>query len=157
MGSFIFYKTDDLKTIIENGVFEVNSSRVKGIVGFIKDKTYSFDFLTIKSNENGAVFIYSPEGKSLEDSDKLMLVTMSEVKDKTSGWGDSGRFNWGDAPTLLKKMSVNISLNVDGGVEVYALDTKGTRGMQIKTDLEECAIAFSTENSYSPWFEISAK
>ena len=157
MGSFIFYKTDDLKTIIENGVFEVNSSRVKGIVGFIKDKTYSFDFLTIKSNENGAIFIYSPEGKSLEDSEKLMLVTISEVKDKTSGWSDSGRFNWGNHPILLKKMGVKIYLKTNKNFKVYKIDEKGVKIEQIRTQFEGGDVKFSINGSNTPWFEISAK
>jgi len=157
LGSFIFHKTDDLNITFQEGIYKINSSKIKGVVGFIKDKTFDFDSFTITASQNGAVLLYSPEGKSIEKSNRLILVTISEVKNKDSAWNKEKRFNWGTAPTFLRNMSVKVILNTDKVIDIYLLDNKGIRANKIKTQSEGDIIVFSTEGTNSPWFEINLK
>lgn len=132
LGGLLFHKAKDLKINLDNSILRVDSNILKGIAGFIKNKTFEFDNLTITPNQDGAVFVYSPEGKSFEKSNNLIVVAISEIKNTNSGWSSKEKFNWGSAPTLLKNMDVKITK--DGKI-----------------------FTFSTKELNSPWFEISTQ
>lgn len=139
---------------IQNGIFKFNTPQIKGIAGFIKNKTYTLQPITITSNQDGAIFLYSPENKSIQESNKLILVTVSGVKNKNSGW-KNGRFNWGTPPTMLNKINVKVSLSANKDFKIYEINPNGTKGRQIETRIENNILTFSTEESSSPWFVIT--
>jgi hypothetical protein len=157
LGSFIFNNNYKIDTAIENGVYRISSSEFKGVVGFIKDKTYYFDSFSIKADQNGGVFLFSPENKPIQESNRLMLVTIGEVKNKDSSWDNGEKYDWGYAPTLLKKIGVEISLNINNNFKVYEIDDRGVRSRPIETNLDSSGvISFSTHESKTIWFEIIA-
>ncbi|HAJ56734.1 MAG TPA: hypothetical protein DCL35_03065 [Candidatus Omnitrophica bacterium] len=140
--------------VFENGFFMLDSAFVKGAVGLIKNRTVSLPSFSFTSGQDGAVFISSLENKPIDASKRLLLVTVSEVKNTDSGW-HKDRFKWGRAPTLLKKMDVSIYMPADKKIKVYALDEKGQRKRTIKTRKKGGRIYFSTKNTKTPWFEIT--
>ena len=157
VASLIYHKTDTIKTETKNGVLKINSSKIKGIAGFIKEKSFALQDLTIKAKGNGAVFLYSSEDTPIQESKKLILVTLSEIKNKNSGWNSYGRFNWGTHPTLLKKLAVDITLETSNNLKVYELTNAGKRGKEIPLKRTDSKVLFSTKGTTSPWFEISTR
>ena len=156
VGSLIYNRTDDLETTVGNGILKFNSVFIRGTSGFIKDKLITFKNFNIKSDQNGSIILYSLENKPIEDSNKLVLIAISEIKNTNSGWMD-GKFNWGKAPTLLKHMNVIISLTLKKYFKVYEIDVQGRRGRKIETTFRNNALTFSTQYSNLSWFEITAE
>ena len=157
LGSMLFLKNDgdtNLTANITNDIFSVNSPSLQGVIGFIKDQVLSPGFFNVISSEDGAVLMYSPENVSLETADKLVLVTVSEVKNTNSGWNPDGTFNWGIGPTLLKNIEVQVSFTTEKDCQVFALDSTGTRSIEIVTSRQDNIVSFSTAGLSFPWFEI---
>lgn len=155
LASLVFYNNKAAyKTTLADGIFTLESPFIAGAAGFIKERTILFDSINLTSNQDGTVFIYSAENRPLEQSHKLILITLSNVKNENSGWKNK-RFHWGKAPTLLRKMDVVVSLDLKKKFKVYALDASGRRRKLIKTRLENNRLIFSTRNSDSCWFEIT--
>lgn len=148
-GSFSFLTSNEVKTSVSEGVFKVESAKILGISGFIKRKSFDFSSFMVNSNEDGSILIYSMDNKPIQESKKLILLTIGEIKNSGSGW-ENGRYNWGGPPTLLKKMNAEIKINLQGRFKIYELDPDGMRIRQIPVFLSR----FSTKYSKSPWFEI---
>lgn len=156
LASVIFHhENDSYKTAISDGILRLESPHVSGAVGFIKNKRISQEAVSFSSDQDGAVFIYSSENLPLKDSNKIVLTTAGAVKNKESGW-EKGKFLWGRSPTLLKKMNVRVTLRFEKKFRVYALDGKGKRKKKIKTYLQDGQLIFSTKNTDTCWFELSA-
>jgi len=158
VASFVFFNADseNSKTEIKDGVFILDHPKIKGVAGFIKNKEFNFGFLKIKSDENGAIFIFSAENKPLKESKKLILAFVSKVKNKNSGWKNPESFEWGSSPVMLKKMNVEIWLKTNKNLKVYELNNKSERNRQIKIEKENSFLKFSTKNSKTVWFEIES-
>ena len=154
IGSFIYHKTDNPEIVVENGILKLNTPGLRGTSGFIKGKFITFKNFNIKSDQNGSIILYSPENRPIEDSNKLILIAISEIKNTNSGWMN-GRFNWGKAPTVLKHMNIIISLTLGRDFKVYEIDAQGKRGRKIETTFKNNTLTFSTQYSNLPWFEIT--
>jgi hypothetical protein len=153
LGSLAFHTVNDIEANVEDGIFKLNSLKIQGASGFIKDKTVLLNSFCINSNQNGTVFIFSAENKPIQEANKLILITISEIKNKNSGWLEE-KFTWGTSPTLLKKMNVTIEIPLNKSFKVYELNVDGTRKEGIKTSFKNKTLSFSTNNSNSPLFEI---
>ena len=157
LSSLVFYNSNNLKTTVSDGVLTVDAGIVKGTVGFIKDKTIIFGSITLTTNQDGAVFLYSSDHKPLEESKKLMLVIISEVKNKNSGWNSGGKFQWGNVPTIAGTISVDITIKTASYLKVYELNNSGVRDKEINTNYTDNKISFSTKEATTLWFEIIAE
>lgn len=155
MGSYIANLNDSLETEIKDGVFKINSSKIKGIVGFIKDRTFDFGNITFEAKQNGAVFLVSTENKDISDSNTLLLIVISEIKNTGSGWDKKGSFGWGTAPTLLKKLDVTVKISSGKQLKLYELWPDGTPKDTNLIEKKNDIFTFSTKNYLSPWFEIT--
>lgn len=156
VGANIFLRQDDIKSTLEPGILILQSPRLIGSAGFIKDKPLSFERVKITVNKDGAVFLYSTDDKPIEVSNRLVLVNIGRVKNQDSGWKNK-RFDWGRPPTLLEKIDIEVTLDIDRNFKVYALDQSGTRGKEIYLVQKNNALTFTTQGSNSPWFEIIAE
>ncbi|GEM_PF-5660770 len=107
LGSLVF---NNANTSFEakDGILIVKSDTFEGISGAIKNKSIQLNHFILTADTDGLVFVYSEQGELLSKAKKLTLVAISEVKNANSGW-KNGKFNWGNAPTLLKKISVKSS------------------------------------------------
>lgn len=133
--------------------YEFETSKIKGLCGFTRNKTLKAGPITAKPADDGAIFLCSLDQKPDEQSARFLLIALSEVKNTNSGWKKTG-FDWGTAPTLLKKMNLNISLPANKGAIVYVLDNSGKRAQQIKLNKKKGIAQFNTQEFNSPWFEI---
>ncbi len=152
--SALFYNADNLKTDIKNGVMTLESLNFKSAAGFIKNKDFRFGKLMVHSYEDGAVALFSADKKPFETSDRLILMTVSEIKNRDSRW-DGDRFYWGGPWSLLKKMPVKILMETKKPFKIYELNENGKRGKEIQSNWKNEELSFSTELSETPWFEIA--
>ncbi len=120
LGSLVYNSGDGVRTYFSKGTYKIDSPKIKGVVGIIKNRTFRFGNVMIIPATDGAVFIYSQENKPIQDSYKLMSVSIGEVKNKNSGWNNKGGFDWGEAPVLIKKTFTKIKINK----KTYFSDTK---------------------------------
>jgi len=102
--------------------------------------------------------LFSPENKPIQEAEKLILLAVSEIKNKGSGWQQQ-EFSWGKSPILLKSLVVDIKIETadNDKIKVYALDNKGSRSKEIPTLYIDNKASFSTEESKTLWFEITAE
>lgn len=154
ISSYIFNKTDDSTVTVKNGYYQLDSSQVKGAAGAIKNKTFTFGSITIEPQDNGAIFVFSPENKPTEDSNKLIIAAVGDVKNTDSYWDDNGIFHWGNSPVLLKHINLNIKAISETPPKLYWLDNKGNRGKEITGIVNNDTAFFSSRNIPSPWLEI---
>ena len=104
LGGLIFLKGENTETNFKEGIFTVTSPSLNAVVGFIKDKPLALGPFTITADQNGAVAL-------LKNAEKYTLFAVSEVKNSGSGWNAEGKFNWGNAPVLLKQINVTVQRN----------------------------------------------
>ena len=151
LGSLL-YQTHYNQADIENGILKINTPIVEGLIGNIEDKQFEMVNISIVASENGAVILYSPQMLPIAESDRLVLVSLSEVKNSNSEWKEN-RFNWGKPPALLKKIKCTISLQRNKPSKVYEITADGKRGIEIKSTYDQNKLSFTTTAS-TPWFEI---
>lgn len=144
---------DQISTTITDGIFRLNSPLVQGYSGFIREQEFVSENLHIKAHENGAVFLYSASDSGIQGLKSLILVTVGGVKNTNSGWGGD-RFDWGSAPTLLRKIGVDIRLKYQTGCRMYELGSDGRRRKELKGSYGNENVTFTTTASFSPWYEI---
>ena len=157
IGSLVFHKANNIKIDVKDGFYEVDLPNIKGLSGFIKSKTCNLNHITIIPEQDGTIFLCSVENKPIEDSSKLILITVSEIKNRDSGWNDTKTFNWGKDPTLLKKIPVQVIFDTNKKIKVYMLDSEGERSMQVNTEQNGSLVSFSTRKINSIWFEITVE
>jgi hypothetical protein len=150
LGSLIFHNAQ-VEISAQNDIFRFNSPHIEGIAGLIKDVTCDLGPATVRPNSNCTIFLYSSENKPIEDSNALILIALSEVKNKDSGWKKE-KFKWGTKPTMLKNVDIEISLPGDKEWEVCEIAPDGTKGRQIVTSQKDNKLTFSTKRSNSPLF-----
>jgi hypothetical protein len=84
----------------------------------------------------------------------LVLISLGRVKNDNSGWGEAGRFDWGHAPVIMKRLGAEITVSGVKDMRVYQLENDGARGKEISVTRGKNGCSFSTGKARSPWFEI---
>ena len=149
LGSFVYHNAENLNLSIKDGTYAISSPKLIGISGFIKNKLFMFENTVINSNCDGAVFIYSPSNRPIVNSDKLVLIAISDIKNKDSYWKDE-KFEWGTFPVLLRKVDVKIKLNYK--YKIFELTPQGRLGKEIENRIDDNTAILFGENT--AWFEI---
>jgi hypothetical protein len=126
VGSLIYNKSvlSDLQII--DGAVIIDHKLLKGAIGSIKDRSYDFYPLKITSHEDGAVIIFSPDLSTLDKNRNICLIKSGPIKNSGGGFFTGNTFVWGAAPTLLRKMSLDISADDNRGLQTFILDRNGT-------------------------------
>jgi hypothetical protein len=105
LGGWLFLKNTEIHYSLNDDVLEVDTPSLSGAVGFLKEKNIEINGKTVRPSENGAVFVFSGNSP-LNESKDISLITIGEVKNTDEGW-INGKFHWGKAPILLKKLEIN--------------------------------------------------
>jgi hypothetical protein len=146
-------KPEELKEHVSEGIFYLDSPFIKGLSGGIKNKAISLKGMNVKSDQDGAIFIYSKDSFPIEYSSHLILVVVSEVKNSGSSWIGKW-FDWGKGPLLLKKISASLQIKSSKFLKAYALDESGKRAKEIPTSVHGGVVSISTDAINSPWIEL---
>lgn len=154
IGSLIFHKTDRMEAHVDNSIFYFKSSQIEGVLGFIQGMPFDLGNITLTPDENGSVFLYSNDNKSINESNSLTLVLISEIKNTGSSWDNKGIFNWGKSPVLLRKLNADVLIKRNNKLIIYELNNKGARNKELTVTSLENQSSFSTKEAPSLWFEI---
>ena len=121
-------------------VFAVNAAAVKVAVGYIGDRTIDLGNVVIAMDSTetnwGAVTLTTVDGKSLDESSKVLLVAAGRAENTGMIWNEAKNSistNWGEAPTIVEGIPVKISLREMDKFKLFALDPEGNKSDEIKT------------------------
>lgn len=155
VASRVFQKSGELKMSVNDGVFLLNSDTVEGAAGAIQGKSISSDHMKISSDQNGAVYLVTTDQKPIRDSQSLVLMMISEVKNEQSGWNKEGWFDWGHAPTRLLEINAELSIVSNGRLKAYELDERGSVGKELETKFADGRTIISIKDAKTPWFFLT--
>ena len=168
----------------DGGVLIVNTSKTVAVVGFVGNRSFDFGDVAIEVDGTllqgfGAVALTSMDGREIDDSERLLLLTLGYagnegmvLRDYDTGKtiaevrtdiGEIERFHgkltcsgsWGHAPTLVEGINATIRLRVKGEVEVWALDNTGARKAQIPLVMDGDYAVIRVSREYRTiWYEV---
>jgi hypothetical protein len=155
LASYLFLNTQNCDIQIEQGIMKINSSKIQGISGSIKNRTITSADFEALTDKNCSIFIFTPNEPS-DKGTKMILLIVGNIKNQSSNFNQTTKeFEWGESPVLLEKVNATITINLNKKkAEIYELTQEGKRGKRIKSILTANGLSFSTNNSFSPWFEI---
>jgi len=154
VGSLLYLKSDSVSIESLGRDYSINSSFVSGVCGVIKESEWYTGPLKVTPEENGAIFLYSTDGKAINKSENLVLTALNGIRNADSGWGkvDIDRYSWGHAPTLLKYFT--ITAGIKDPIQVYIMDRNGSLRQEIKTGKTDDMHMFTNQMSAPPWLFI---
>lgn len=142
LGSLIYLKNLEVSSNVKNGIFSIQSPSFVAYVGAIKNLPIKLGGLTLTPMENSALVVFTPDQKPFNQTNRWLIANLGEIKNTNSGWNADNKFNWGQAPMLLKNSDVLISSSNKEKFFVYALDESGERINRLSGEFK------------SPWREI---
>ncbi len=155
IASNVYLSTSEQNLTIKNNYYSISSPNLSGIVGSITNTPLYDRNILIKPQSNGAIFLFSSDGTKLEEANNLILVTMSQVKDRGSKWKDRV-FQWGNNGVLLQRLPTTIELSLGKKFRVFELDSRGTIGKEIPITFQNGKTTFNNQKNNTPWYILQA-
>ncbi|MDD5546102.1 MAG: beta-galactosidase [Candidatus Omnitrophica bacterium] len=157
IGSFIVQRCPDINVVVNNDSATFESDFLCGVTGFIGGKEFHIRNLTVNSDKNGSIFIYSPDLKEIGSAKTLICLVVGEIKNEDSQWDSQKMFNWGIKKTVLSAINAKIGIGSFRPGIVYALDNQGKRSRIIPSSYISDKLVFTTNKADTLWYEISLK
>jgi hypothetical protein len=122
-----------------NAVFSIDAPAAKAAIGYIGGKSIVVGNVTIAMDtipDNwGVVTLTSLDGKSLNEASNILLVAAGKVENTGMGWNEERNSigtEWGSSPTIAEGIPVKITLRDMDRLNMFALDSAGNRGNEIR-------------------------
>ncbi len=121
-----------------NAVFKINAPAARAAIGYIGGKNIDLGTVSVQMdttrNNWATITLTSLDGKSLEESSRVLLVAAGRVENTDWKWDD--RFttigsNWGKAPTMAEGIPVKLVFRDMKKFTVYALDPAGKETVKV--------------------------
>jgi hypothetical protein len=158
--------TGELKWDEEKGLVTINTPKVQGAVGYLKDAgIISLNDIEIDSSTKfGSIAIISLDDKPIQDSKKLLLVATGSSRNTDMDLrkeGDVYRlYDWGKLPIHTNSIWAGIKLKSNGVVKgIYPLDEKGQKKQpRVPFDKFTNLAVFSINDKYNTlWYGIETE
>ncbi len=157
VGSVLFLKGRYPRTTYKHSMMKLISPQVETLIGRIKHRNYQMGSLTITPEDDGSVSLVALDGKTLLDSQSMLLIPMSDIQNHGSTWKDSTHFDWGQAPTELQNMQVMISPDYATSPKPMALDAQG-KVTPHPNNPEFAPLQLNRSNQVqSPWYWVTTQ
>lgn len=153
IASRLFLGNSDSDFNIADGIFFLKSPQIIGAAGRLKGRSLDLGVLNVTVITDGAVFLYSSNGKPIAQSSQLVLLTLGDVANTNSGWRNN-TFDWGEGPTRLENIDIKISLAGRKKWKIYHLTQRGQRGKEILLKSKDNGLTSGTEVMNAPWVEL---
>lgn len=121
-----------------NAVYKINAPSARAAIGYIGGKNIELGDVTIAMDTTrsnwATITVTALDGKSLEKSDKILLVAAGRVENTGWKWNASKTSlgtEWGKAPTIAEGIPLRLTFKNMDKVKVYALDPAGNRGSEV--------------------------
>jgi len=159
-GELIWDNRDSLRA-----VFTINAEAVKAAVGYIGGKTIELGNVIIAMDSTdynwAAVTLTSLDGESLQTAGKILLVAAGRVENTGMIWNEdktSVGADWGTKPTRAEGIPAYITLSEMDRFKVFALDTLGNKGQEIKVFRKKQQYTFVIGAQYRTlWYLLERK
>ncbi|MBX9850738.1 MAG: glycoside hydrolase family 5 protein, partial [Cytophagaceae bacterium] len=130
-------ETGELMLDSKEGVMQINTAKVQGAMGNLKDKTIELPFLKIKVNNSWAsVIVVSKDGKPLAESKNYYLIVVGPTKMTNQKYNDSrlGLVDIGELPVLAQVVNGDVTFTKDiSKAQIIPLYVDGTKGKALKS------------------------
>jgi hypothetical protein len=107
------------------------------------------------------ITLTSLDGKSLEESSKILLAAAGRVENTDMQWNDqktSVSNKWGNSPTRAEGIPANISLSNLKNIKIYSLDPAGNILEEISVKKRGKEQSFNIGAQYKTlWYIIKAE
>jgi hypothetical protein len=120
-------------------VFTVNATAVKAAVGYIGGRDIELGNVAISMDSTeynwATITLTSLDGEPLETAGKILLVAAGRVENTGMGWNEdktSVGADWGIKPSRAEGIPAYITLSEVERFKVFALDTLGNKGQEIR-------------------------
>lgn len=128
-------ETNQLMLNKSRGVFKINTPKVQGVVGTLKDSTFQFPFLNVSlRNPWASAFVISKDNVPLVEAKKIYLIVTTPVKTKGAKYTASRNAlkEAGEYSMQAQFAMGSIVLNdATKKWKVYPLNMSGARGKEI--------------------------
>jgi len=143
--------TEEIVMDADNRYFKVNTSKSDGIVAFPNSNLVSGN-LSISSNSTFcSVSASSMDDKDLEDSNRILLLYLTNVLNNKETFAASDMkilADYGELPYIIHTGSVDISLkNSNPKLKLYACESSGKRVKEVEMEYTNGAYNFKLEIS----------
>jgi len=133
-GGFI-NDTGEIKYDFTNGIFAINTDKLKSICGYIKGRKSFGDITTEIENEKAAITIISRDGENICDSKKILLSVIGNCSNSDMIWEGRTLVDPGEGPTLMEKIKGKIYIKSNNKkCSAFALDTSGKRAENLEVE-----------------------
>lgn len=124
------------------GVFRVDTDYTNVATGYIGSKKIELDFSDIElENYSGTVCLNSVTDDTLENSNSILLTTVTRSRNKGTQFDDETGatfINVGTAPQLMEPVVCDITIKTTDDITVYVLNSSGQRtGQTLPVDKTE--------------------
>ncbi len=151
-------ETGQLKLDANNGTMEINSEKIQGAVGALKDVAIDLPFLSFKvKNSWASIFLISKENKPLSEAKRFYLVAVTPVKmtGQTYNPGRSALIEPGKLPLQAQQLEGDLILKVKSAkIKIVSLMADGTKGKSINFEGKENGWVFKLSEGRAFVYEI---
>lgn len=135
--------------VIANGALTVQTERTAG--GFspkADGRIEAGELVAVLKGFRAAVWVSSLTDAPIAKTKRMLLTHLTEMSTEGTLFADSRRdylLSFGRGPTIIRDGSADITLAVEkpSNFKVYALETDGTRGPRIPTDVKDGKLTFT--------------
>ncbi len=131
----IISETRELILNHKAGIFKINTDKVQGVIGALKDSTFSFPAITVSlKNPWASVIAVSKDNKPLNESNSYYLVVTTPVRTKGMKYSDSRNSvtEIGERVLQAQYAMGTVKFNNPGTVKIRPLNLSGTKEAEIK-------------------------
>ena len=152
-GSLLFLKGNEVDLEITGNTFFLRSDNIIGSTGSFINNPVDLGSFSVFVKDRGAIFLYAPGIKTIDNSDHFVLTLIGNIKNTKSGLDKSGFFNWGTLPILTQDFIQTIAKDNKTTYTIRKINREGTPDKKINTKRG----ILNTNESVSPWIEIRSK
>lgn len=127
--------TGEIKYDFKNGIFAVNSDKIKALCGYINGVKNFGDFKTDIENEKASITVISCDGEPIINSGKILVAVIGNCSNSDMVWEDKTLVHPGNGPTLIEKIKGKVCIRSDkASCSAFALNTDGTRAESLEVE-----------------------
>ena len=127
----------EIKYDFKNGIFAIDTNKLKSICGYIKGEKSFGNFKTEIENEKASVTIISRDGENLCDSKKILLSVIGNCSNSDMVWEGKTLVQPG-GQTVIEKIAGKVYIKSNNkSCNAYALDANGKRAETLETGKTE--------------------
>ena len=103
-------------------------------------------------NKSGAIFLYSPNNKSISGENNVVITLIGRIRNTHSIF-NKNYIDWGAPPTLIDNITAKISINKNKQGHLFEIMPNGELGRELEGDSKDGTYTISNTNT--AWFLLS--